>query len=110
METFSGLSRVRLAKSGAGGSQNREEKGKPGACKNTCVIERLGSRSEKALRDTEALSPFVYLQIQDVRPAPKSQPWTIALGFLSAVFLISLLVTDCGLTSITAAISTSLTF
>lgn len=60
METFSGLSRVRLAKSGPGGSQNREEKGKPGACKNTCVIERLGSRSESAVRHRSSFSICVF--------------------------------------------------
>jgi hypothetical protein len=42
METFSGLSSMSLAKNGAGGSQDKEEKGKPGACKNTHVqLDRL---------------------------------------------------------------------
>lgn len=51
METFPGLSRVFPARNGGRGSQRKDEKGKPGACKNTtCVIERLGSRTDGAVR------------------------------------------------------------
>lgn len=35
METFSGLSRKQLAKYGVRGSQNHDQEGEPGACKNT---------------------------------------------------------------------------
>lgn len=82
METFSGLSRVRLAKSGAGGSQNKEEKCKPGVCKNTYVQLNVLAPGQKALGDTEALSPFVYLQIQD----PSSQQQRMLCVF-SVVFI-----------------------
>jgi hypothetical protein len=49
METFSDLSRVRLAKSGAGGSQNKEEECKPGVCKNTHVQLNFLAPGQKAL-------------------------------------------------------------
>jgi len=62
METFSDLSRVRLAKSSAGGSQNKEEKCKPGVCKkHTCATERLGSWTENASRHRKLFLPlYIY--------------------------------------------------
>lgn len=82
METFSDLSRVRLAKSSAGGSQNKEEKCKPGVCKkHTCATERLGSWTESASRHQKLFLPlYIYrfrIQTHSTRRCSAFPQWCL---------------------------------
>lgn len=92
-----------------GGSQNEEEKGRPGACKNTCVIEGLGAWTESVGRHQSSFSTRVFTD-SGCQAGSKVTAVDDALGFLSGVFFISLLVTGSSLASITASLSASLTF
>lgn len=60
METYPGLSNVLFARNGVRGSQKKDERRKPGACENTCVIERPGSWTDGAVRHRSTFSICVF--------------------------------------------------
>lgn len=88
METYPGLSSVFLARNGVRSSQKKEQRRKPGACENTYAWVNVLAFGQTESWDMEALSPFVYLWVQDLISDPYSEEWTKALGFLSGIYLL----------------------
>lgn len=82
MESFSGLSRVNLAKNGVGGSQKTAGRGKLGPCKNTHVQSKVLALGQTELRLNGALSSFVLFTESGSHSGSKftaTDPWS---GFL----------------------------